>query len=244
MKALTIWDHCFVIIAVCAIPFYVWRSYPSFVESVRRRGEPARIAGYRETIVLWLGAAMGLAAIWLGLGRPWADLGFRWGDPLRFGLGLGFGLVLLWITRRELRRLASGGPSAITDRLGEVHIFLPRTARELGWFRGMAINAGITEELIFRGFLLWYLEPFVGLGWAAVAAVAAFTLAHAYQGLAQVPALVFTSACFVGLYLGTGSLLLPIVLHALIDILQGAALAKSLDPARETTGHPMQAAGE
>ena len=92
----------------------------------------------------------------------------------------------------------------------------------------MSINAGITEELIFRGFLLWYLEPFVGIAGAAVLAVVAFTLAHAYQGVAHVPALALASTYFVGLYLGTGSLLLPVVLHAVIDVMQGTMLAESL----------------
>ena len=105
--------------------------------------------------------------------------------------------------------------------------FLPRTRRELGWFRAASVNAGITEELIFRGFLLWYLEPYVGLAWAAVIAVVVFTLGHAYQGVANLPALALASAAFVGLYLWSGSLLLPIVVHALVDVMNGNALARA-----------------
>ena len=246
MSTHTVWDHLFVIIVVFVLPFYVWRTYPRFVEEVRKEGEPARISGYRETIVMWFAAAVALIAIWLSHGRAWADLGLRWGDPMRFGLGVVFGSALLWITYQQIRKLASQGSSVVADQLGDVHLFIPRTQRELGWFRAVSINAGVTEELVFRGFLLWYLEPYVGVAWAAVLAVVAFTLAHAYQGAANVPALAFASTCFVGLYLWTGSLLLPIVLHALIDAMQGTLLARSLGNAEnESAGREaMQASAD
>lgn len=231
----TLWDHLFVIIVFFAYPFYLWRSYPSFVESVRKKGEPARIASYRETIATWLVFSAALVVIWLGHGRAWADLGLRWGDPRRLALGAAFGLAILWFTRQQMRKLASRGASAAADQLGDVAVLIPRTRRELGWFRAVAVNAGTTEELIFRGFLLWYLEPYVGLTWAAVLAVVIFTLGHAYQGVANVPPLLGASALFVGLYLWTGSLLLPIVVHALADIIQGNALARCLGaPANES----------
>ena len=61
---------------------------------------------------------------------------------------------------------------------------------------------------------------------AAVIAVVLFTLGHAYQGKETLGGIAFVSACFVGLYLLTGSLLLPIVFHALLDLLQGQALSR------------------
>ena len=137
-----------------------------------------------------------------------------------------------------MRKFASRGASAVTGQLGDVAFFMPRTRRELGWFRAVAVNAGITEELIFRGFLLWYLEPYVGPAWAAVLAVVIFTLGPAYQGVANVPPLLGASAIFVGLYLWSGSLLLPIVVHALADIIQGNGLARCLGAPERETGAP------
>ena len=228
MSSHTVWDHLFVIVVCFAYPFYVWRSYPAFVKSVRQKGESARVAGYRETIVSWLVFAAALVAIWLVTGRAWAELGFRWGDPLRLALGALLGVAVLWITYQQMRKLTSGGASAVTEQMGDVAFFAPRTRRELGWFRAVSVNAGVTEELIFRGFLLWYLEPYVGVAWAAVLAVLIFTLGHAYQGLANVPPLLGASAFFVFLYLWSGSLLLPIIVHALADAIQGTALARCL----------------
>ena len=110
--------------------------------------------------------------------------------------------------------------------MGDLFELMPTNRRELGWFRAVAVNAGLTEELIYRGYLLWYLEPLLGTWWAAVVAVAAFTLGHAYQGLATVPGIAFASVSFVGLYLLTGSLLVPVVVHAVVDIIQGNAFAR------------------
>jgi membrane protease YdiL (CAAX protease family) len=77
------------------------------------------------------------------------------------------------------------------------------------------------EEILWRGFLIWYCDQYLPLWTAALLVTLAFALAHAYQGLAQLPAIVLVGGAFAGLYLLTGSIWLPIVLHAAIDILQG-----------------------
>jgi membrane protease YdiL (CAAX protease family) len=47
---------------------------------------------------------------------------------------------------------------------------------------------------------------------------AVFGLAHAYQGVTGVVTTGVLGGVLAALYLGTGSLLLPVVLHALIDL--------------------------
>jgi membrane protease YdiL (CAAX protease family) len=56
---------------------------------------------------------------------------------------------------------------------------------------------------------------------ASIVATVAFGLAHAYQGLKALPRITLVGALFTSLYVATGSLLLPIVLHATLDALQG-----------------------
>jgi membrane protease YdiL (CAAX protease family) len=235
MNSLTTWDHLFSIAVFVAYPLLAWRTYPAVAERIRLRGEPARIAEYRGTIAIWIGFAVALVLLWILMGREWADLGLRWADPGRAGLGLGLGLGLLWLTHVQLNRLVATGREDRTavEHIGDLLILMPSNRRELAWFRGVAVNAGVTEELIYRGFLLWYLEPVVGTVGAALLAIAAFTLGHAYQGLANLPGIAFASTCFVGLYLLTGSLIIPVVLHATLDIIQGNALARLLDRPKE-----------
>jgi membrane protease YdiL (CAAX protease family) len=49
--------------------------------------------------------------------------------------------------------------------------------------------------------------------------VAAFGLAHLYQGWVGVVATGFVGAVFTALYLWSGSLAVPIVLHVILDLL-------------------------
>ena len=59
---------------------------------------------------------------------------------------------------------------------------------------------------------------------AALLSAIGFGLAHAYQGLANVPRIIVVGGIFAGLYWLTGSLWLSMLLHAVVDMLQGRAI--------------------
>lgn len=105
--------------------------------------------------------------------------------------------------------------------LEPVGALLPRTKGERRAFAALCVTAGICEEILFRGFLMFYLQevfPGLGIAGAVVVSSAVFGLAHLYQGLAGV---LTTGALGVGmamLYAAGGSLVVPIVLHALLDL--------------------------
>ena len=88
----------------------------------------------------------------------------------------------------------------------------------------MSITAGIVEETIWRGFLFWYFGQVMPLWAAAVLSAIGFGLAHAYQGFRAVPRIIAVGSIFVLLYLLTGSLWLSMLLHAIVDMLQGRAI--------------------
>ena len=97
-------------------------------------------------------------------------------------------------------------------------MLLPATVREARVFIGVSLTAGICEEVLYRGYLLWYLQS-LGLGrGAVVVAIVAFGLAHAFQGIRGIVLTGVMGAVFMGLYLLTGSLVAPIVLHATVDL--------------------------
>jgi uncharacterized protein len=98
---------------------------------------------------------------------------------------------------------------------------LPRTRAERRLFTVVGVTAGVCEEWLYRGFLLAVVSALAGGPPTAVLVVvagAAFGLAHAYQGVGGVLTTGVLGAVLAALYLGTGSLLLPVVLHALIDL--------------------------
>jgi membrane protease YdiL (CAAX protease family) len=98
---------------------------------------------------------------------------------------------------------------------------LPRTAGERRLFTVVGVTAGVCEEWLYRGFFLAVVAA-AGGGlptWVLVlAAAVAFGLAHAYQGRAGIVGTGLLGGGMAAMYLQTGSLLLPVVLHALIDL--------------------------
>ena len=133
--------------------------------------------------------------------------------------------AMIVIPIRKLSRSPEGG-AVFIQHSGDLRLFMPRSRKEEAWFKGVSINAGMTEELIFRGYLIWYLLHFLPIAWAATCATLLFGLAHCYQGLKQLPAIILVSAVATGLYVYTQSLLVPVLFHIVLDALQGHYIAR------------------
>jgi membrane protease YdiL (CAAX protease family) len=141
-------------------------------------------------------------------------------DVRPIGIGILAGLLAgALIPVLLMRRQNSGKP--IANPLESIAFFLPRTREERGWFAAMCLTVGVCEEIIFRGFLIRYLQGLplgLGLLGAILVAAAIFGIDHGYQGWkgilgTGVLALVMTALFFV-----TGTLWLPILAHALLDL--------------------------
>jgi membrane protease YdiL (CAAX protease family) len=98
---------------------------------------------------------------------------------------------------------------------------LPRTRLERRLFAVVGMTAGICEEWLYRGFFLAVvaaLAPGSSATVLVLVAAAGFGLAHAYQGLVGVLTTGLLGGVLAAVYLQTGSLLLPVLLHAAIDL--------------------------
>lgn len=178
---------------------------------------------------LWLGygapALLGLLAIG-GLGGianlpvvflPLADatgIGPGAIAPATIAVGLAagslLGLVLTWWRARRGR-----GPWTA----GDVSALLPRRDGELWPAAVLAVSAGIAEELFFRLWLPLIVALASGSGTLGMTlATIAFAAMHRYQGRAGMAANLVGGGLLVALYLGTGSLWVPIAVHALVDL--------------------------
>ncbi len=103
--------------------------------------------------------------------------------------------------------------------IGDIRAMLPRNRQELRLGALLSLNAGIVEELLFR---LAIPALIFGASDSAIAAVVGslvvFGALHAYQGLAGVIGTFIIGAAFMLAYAISGSILLAIVLHALVDL--------------------------
>ena len=221
---MTLFDHFFVLIFAVIYPIVGFIGYRRFLEKVKA-GMPAnRSRLYLET-TSWQWALFVLAAIVWGIGdRDIAALGFAFEPNTRVLIGAAltaFGIVLLFVQVRQVARGSEAELQKTEKSFGELLIMMPADDRELARFNLLSITAGIVEETLWRGFLFWYLGHFMPLWSAAIISAIGFGLAHSYQGLENVPRVVIVGGVFSGLYLLTGSLWLPIILHAALDLLQG-----------------------
>ena len=97
----------------------------------------------------------------------------------------------------------------------------PITRAERRWWVLVGLTAGICEEALFRGFLLHYLHtsPWqLSLTLALLVSSLIFGFQHLYQGAQGVIVSAILGALFGLLFLLSGSLLLPMLLHAALDL--------------------------
>jgi membrane protease YdiL (CAAX protease family) len=109
-----------------------------------------------------------------------------------------------------------------------VRQLMPVTRQDRALFIGVSITAGICEEIIYRGFLLYALMQALPLPIAVVLASGAFGVAHAYQQPLGALRAALLGAVLTVPVLATGSLVPAMLAHASIDVLSGLWLSRYL----------------
>lgn len=185
---------------------------------VRLRTAPRLALYYSAVLSQWILAALGLLATLAG-GLSLAEVGFRGtaAEPLLrsavvvTALAFGFMLLLLLLERWGLW----------PDETPLVYLLIPETRREKLWAAlVLAPTAAITEEFLYRGFLLLELTRwFHSIAWAWVLSSIAFGLAHAYQGWSGVARAVLLGGLLVYPVWRLGSLYPSMAAHLLLDVL-------------------------
>jgi membrane protease YdiL (CAAX protease family) len=231
-------DHAFTFLLVVALPAYAAVSYRRLVRQLATGRTNARLQEYRLTLVVQWSLTVVALLVWLAADRPLSLLGVAVPLDLRSLAGAAVTaacLAFLALQWRATMHMTPDVEASLRGQVASVADLLPRTPDEAAAFRALAVTAGICEEVLYRGFLIWYFGSYVG-GWpAAVAAGVAFGIAHFYQGLGGV-AKTGTVGLITGLlYVATASLLWPMIIHAAVD-LHGGAVARRVLTLKHPTG--------
>jgi membrane protease YdiL (CAAX protease family) len=235
-------DHLFFLALTIAYPITGYISFRRLMRRVAAGQVVSPSTIYKSTLIShWTMFGMALA-IWLATGRSWAALGFGWEVDTGFLIGLALTAAAIVIMMRQYGDLDSATEKtreSLRRQIGELEIMMPRNSKELGRFYAVSATAGIVEETLWRGYMFWYLGHVMPLWAAAIVTSVIFGFGHIYQGVANVPKITLVGGVFAGLYLLTGSLWLPILLHAVFDAVQGRAVCRLLSSA---SGNPISAA--
>ena len=129
--------------------------------------------------------------------------------------------AVLLVQARRVARMSAEKRDALRKRLRGVSLILPHGREELRWFLGVALTAGICEEILYRGFALWALQPWCGFYGAVAISTVLFALAHGYQGRRGALGAAGIGVVFVLMLVLCRSLVPAIVVHAIFDLIGG-----------------------
>ena len=204
-------------------PIYIYLTYEEEKQSVIAQ-PTKRIAVYRMTMLyLWL-PVLALLIVVNQTSLSMYDLGMRWHWNLANQIGV-VGLIILcgyfFISLKQLSK-SKKNHQAVHKQLTYIQWFMPVTKKEARYYIfGVSITAGICEELLFRGYLLHMLMGYLPTYAAVILTSLSFGLGHIYQGPIHVLRTAIMGVVMALIYLATDSIILPIILHILLDIYGG-----------------------
>jgi membrane protease YdiL (CAAX protease family) len=180
-----------------------------------------------NTLSQWFITAL-LAGIWFLSGKGWEDLGFSWPQIddaqavwlLSGSFLIAYSLDAWWQLRNKKARIKQ------VKEWGKYTPFLPTTWKQMAGFLSVVITAAICEEILFRGFLIHYLLQFLNNSFSSILIAIfipsiIFASAHIYQGWQAVIKIAILATIFSTVLILTGSLLIPIMLHFLVNLFSG-----------------------
>ena len=214
----------FVLVAVVMSLYEHFIFWPHFRAEVARNAQAARLHAYRRAIVFQWAAVALMLAIWLPAGRPLADLGLAPPSGLRWIVSIAVVVAMVAffvVQRRSVARASAEALAAVRPRLGGLDFMLPHTQREHRWFLALSLTAGVCEEIIYRGYFVWLLAPWLGVVGALVVITVLFGLGHSYQGKKGLLRPMAAGAVMGAIVLATGWVVPAMIVHALVDVGSG-----------------------
>jgi len=242
MQDWTVWlQHVLVLFLVVGVP--VWDYYE--IPRLKASTAPRKKVRYYQNVIGMIWVCTVLAVVTTGLmpvltiQKPLGEM--AWLDPGSRTRSLLMGVVFGMVAAILLPAILALGNDKIKIKAAKsvkgLAFLLPSSAEDRLWWWPVCLSAGICEEAVYRGFLLHYLHVsplHFSLMMALVVSSLIFGVAHLYQGvLRAIPTVLFGFLLGI-IFLATGNLLVPMVLHVVLDLRALLILPPNFERVAET----------
>lgn len=218
-------DQILAILLIAAIPARaLWRS------RAKSKALKTKSTRYRDTIAMVAGLLIILAIDWVATGRTAETLGLAIPStlPALACLAVAFTMIVVLAIAIALR------PVRMTDAGGSGREMLPETLAEFRLYALFTLVAGFGWEVLYRGFLLHYLSPLVGIPAAIAIAALAYGLGHGFKSPKQLAGSLISAFAFTIGYALTANLWWLIVLHVGLPVV-GVLASRRYQPVSQTS---------
>lgn len=197
---------------VIVFPAYSgWRSLRS------QKALSSRADTHLRTVVLGLTPLMVLAVVWMRENRTIADLGL--GPPTQPAALMGLGLAVLVVVGLCIASLFNKKRPEDDPQAETMERMLPQKSAEWPGFIAFCLTVGVAWEVLYRGYLLWFLSPIVGTVGAVAVASLAYGLAHGVKSWKRAVGSLVVAALFTTGYAVTESLWWLMLIHTSLPLL-------------------------
>jgi uncharacterized protein len=172
--------------------------------------------------------ALVIIIVWFWQSRRLGQLGFQSMQPSEnlWIAWASIGIFIFIYTADVWYNFSAAKLMSTKERFALRTPFLPNSFKELPVFLIMCLSAGIFEEIIFRGFLVTYMQALLqqspqANGIAIVLPALIFSVAHYYQGWHAVLKIFVMAVLFGMMFLHSQSIYIAMLLHTLVDVAGG-----------------------
>lgn len=220
-------DHILAILLLIVVPIRaLWRSRPG------RPASGTKITRYVSTIGLVTGLLALLATSWLMTGRSAQALGLA--APTSTPSLIGLGIAVVIFIALFLGKNKKPKPSQREGIEAAQRDLFPETPQETSLFLVLCLAIGGGWEILYRGFLLYYLPSATGLFGAIIIAAVAYGTAHGFKNPRQFAGSIVSALAFTIAYVATSNLWWLMLIHIgvmLIGAAASKAISGNLEPA-------------
>jgi len=205
-------------------PIYIYLNYEKEKQSVIAQ-LTKRVTLYRSTMLhLWVPVLI-LMILLFHTKISMHDIGLQWHWSLANQIAVGGLILIAGYFLLSLKQLNGNTDNhqEVRKQIAYVQWIMPTTVSESRLFvLGVSITAGVCEELLFRGYLMHLLAEFMPTYGVVIVSSIAFGLPHIYQGPIHIIRTAILGVVMALIYLVTDSIIVPILLHSLLDMYSGA----------------------